>query len=54
MKKKGLNWLTYLPIITLALGGIVGFVKFQAKAEETAKKVEVVEDKVKEIGRAHV
>ena len=43
MRKKSLNILTYLPLVTLAVAMIGGFVKFQVQAETTKSKVEKLE-----------
>lgn len=48
-KKQAINYFSYIPIITLVVSMIVGYVRFQAKAEETAVKVKEVKEDVKEI-----
>ena len=48
MKKK-LNYLTLIPVATLSVGLITGYVRLQAQAENTKVKVEEVDKKVAEI-----
>ena len=51
VKKKSINYLAYLPIITIAIGLIASWVKFQAQAENTKTKVEELQKDVKEIAK---
>ena len=50
-KKKPFNYLGYVPIITIAIGLVASWVKFQAMAENTKTKVEEVAKEVKEIAK---
>lgn len=47
-KKKSFNYLGYIPVVTLAVGMVAGFVRFQAQAEQTKVKVDEVAKEVKE------
>ena len=42
------NYLSYLPVITIAVGMILSWAKFQAQAENTTKKVDKLETKLEE------
>ena len=48
MKKK-LNWLSYLPVVTLGLGLLIGGVRFQLQAEQVKTEVKDLKAEVKEI-----
>lgn len=48
MAKKKINYLSYLPVITLAIGLIVSWAKFSVQAENTKTKVDRLETKVEE------
>ena len=45
------NLLTYIPVVTLAIGLIIGYTKFQARAENTEVKVAEIKAEVKEISK---
>ena len=47
-KKKGINWLAYLSVFSIAVGLIISWAKFSVQAENTTKKVDKLETKVEE------
>jgi seryl-tRNA synthetase len=49
VKKKSVNFIIYIPILTIAVGLIASWVKFQAQAEQTKTKVEEVAKEIKEV-----
>jgi len=50
-KKKSFNYFAYIPIITISVGLVASWVKFQAMAETTKTKVEKLEENVEEIDK---
>jgi seryl-tRNA synthetase len=49
VKKKTVNYFAYVPVITIAVGLIASWAKFQAMAEDTRTKIEKLTENVKEI-----
>lgn len=47
-KKKSFNYLAYLPVLSIAVGLIISWAKFSVQAENTTKKVDMLETKIEE------